>query len=1102
MKNTLLACILVFAGVALSAATWTGAVSDNWHTAGNWFPASIPVYDTDVVISTTGTGNYPRISTTAAYCRNMQIDGGTYVHIYTNSLNVTGNLSVAGYIQLSTDPCALYVEHDITWQSGSQALLSNWARVYCDGNMTYAAGSQVSNSGGTIEFRGSTPTTLINHSFYTHLPNVVVNKPWSATMVNSLTVPATNSQDIRVTSLTNTNGSSFIFNWWGNFYIWGDLIDLNTQTGAGIRFNAGYQFPNGSNQSFNFASTQSYLNEVWTYQSGTLSLDSDLVIKTHLRIQSGTVDANNHTLYVGGDWLNLQTPASFLEETGTVVFNGSGNQSCYISEQFNNLTLQKSGGLFIVANVNSLVSCNSFNWVSGDISVHSGNFTALDLAQNSIRGKWYLYPGGSVDLFQDSAQQIDLRAELYILGGDFRIHGGAIACDVADGGNARIEMTSGSLDFVDEGVQFGDLLYTTTFLVSGGSLRSGGRFWDALGGLIFTGGELELHGPESVSLKLTGTSRLNDLVINKAGAATVFPNSLVTMNGELRLQTGNLDLNGWNMTVMGNAHLRGTLIMNAAATLDVHGAVFWYSGANAQTTAGTINCGYDWSFEAGCSVNLAGSVQRMVNPYGSSIYALSATASFGQLELLATEDDAEFPCYFYDSQLRVANDLVIHSPSTLNLLEGVATVQGSSYIHSGGKLIVGDGGSFTTNGVLMLEGALITGPGTAIVHGMFYTGLNSLLDVEWGIFRCDAPDNGDNVLLRGGIDLFHGGLELTHLSAILTAHPIRVFDQSQLRVGGDLTATGSNSYQPVGGSLRLIGARDSALEFNAVNFASDLYVEKASTEYGVYLNTNLNVHGYTHVNSGRLDLNHHSLFSQVEVNVVSELEVDNGAELILGASGALIVQALGRLEVLGVAGDPAEVSGFSSSQYSFTVHSGGELAASHAQFSFMDINGVRLLAGSLLDPQHCFDHCRFSNGQAGGTLLSVENSQELTVLWAEFPANTWGGTSNVRKTLDQGRLTFFNYIGAFSGEAFDYDTFNRVDWGNPVPAPIDLTITYTPADQLMVLDWVFDFPFDHFNIYWADAPEGPFTLRGTSVTRQWSDSSAYGRKFFRVAVEY
>ena len=64
----------------------------------------------------------------------------------------------------------------------------------------------------------------------------------------------------------------------------------------------------------------------------------------------------------------------------------------------------------------------------------------------------------------------------------------------------------------------------------------------------------------------------------------------------------------------------------------------------------------------------------------------------------------------------------------------------------------------------------------------------------------------------------------------------------------------------------------------------------------------------------------------------------------------------------------------------------------------------------------------------GGTLLNINNDQNLEIENAIFPANTWGGLYNVTKSNNAGNVTFIGATGGFAGENFDNDPNNRIHW--------------------------------------------------------------------------
>jgi hypothetical protein len=99
----------------------------------------------------------------------------------------------------------------------------------------------------------------------------------------------------------------------------------------------------------------------------------------------------------------------------------------------------------------------------------------------------------------------------------------------------------------------------------------------------------------------------------------------------------------------------------------------------------------------------------------------------------------------------------------------------------------------------------------------------------------------------------------------------------------------------------------------------------------------------------------------------------------------------------------------------------------------------------LVDGINCFNNCTFRNGDGGlanGALLSINNDQDFTINNASFP--TSGTDYNVAKLADQGQITFVDYSGVFSGEDYDYDPNDRIDWFTPQLSASPTTINVLP----------------------------------------------------------
>ena len=69
---------------------WTGAVSTDWFTAGNWSPAVVPGAGSDVTIATVSSGNYPLIASGTATSRALTLNSGGSLTMSGGTLDAQG----------------------------------------------------------------------------------------------------------------------------------------------------------------------------------------------------------------------------------------------------------------------------------------------------------------------------------------------------------------------------------------------------------------------------------------------------------------------------------------------------------------------------------------------------------------------------------------------------------------------------------------------------------------------------------------------------------------------------------------------------------------------------------------------------------------------------------------------------------------------------------------------------------------------------------------------------------------------------------------------------------------------------------------------------
>jgi len=112
------------------------------------------------------------------------------------------------------------------------------------------------------------------------------------------------------------------------------------------------------------------------------------------------------------------------------------------------------------------------------------------------------------------------------------------------------------------------------------------------------------------------------------------------------------------------------------------------------------------------------------------------------------------------------------------------------------------------------------------------------------------------------------------------------------------------------------------------------------------------------------------------------------------------------------------------------VNDGGTIKAVHTEFTAMTDSALYIREGGIIDPAMALTGCRFRENESGGTLMTINNDQMLTLDNIDFGPNPGGGAYNAAKTINQGKITFSNVSGTFAGPAYEDDTYDRIDWSD------------------------------------------------------------------------
>ncbi len=261
-------------------------------------------------------------------------------------------------------------------------------------------------------------------------------------------------------------------------------------------------------------------------------------------------------------------------------------------------------------------------------------------------------------------------------------------------------------------------------------------------------------------------------------------------------------------------------------------------------------------------------------------------------------------------------------------------------------------------------------------------------------------------------------------------------------------------FDELTGEVIFDGSGENNFEENEVFY--DLTIRKPSDYFIVNENVSLGVNGTFNVDEGLA-----YFMPGSEITLGEALEVNYGGTLVLE----------------GTEEDHISVNhGTSKLNYSFDIYPGGDIAAIHTIFIYMDLEGINIHSGAYVWPEGAFHNCSFAYGLPGGTCLTIDNGADLIIENANFSPNTTGMAHNITKNVDNGNVYFDEVTGDFSGPDYENDLFNRIHWEYIPPFELPFFEDWISADfetniwTTTGINWVIDDEFGN------DVPSAKFTF--------------------------
>jgi len=146
--------------------TWTGHISTDWNTAGNWVCNTIPLPTDDVIIPL-GCPNYPvLVAGSVIYCHSMELDGSLTI-APGGALTVNGNLTATGSLVIESQG-SLITNGNVTGTATIQRTVpTDMAWHFLSSPVS---GQPICNGVFAPTYPGTFPGNIATWDFYNWLP--------------------------------------------------------------------------------------------------------------------------------------------------------------------------------------------------------------------------------------------------------------------------------------------------------------------------------------------------------------------------------------------------------------------------------------------------------------------------------------------------------------------------------------------------------------------------------------------------------------------------------------------------------------------------------------------------------------------------------------------------------------------------------------------------------------------------------------------------------------------------------------------------------------------------------------------------------------------
>ncbi|RLD59267.1 MAG: hypothetical protein DRJ05_06665, partial [Bacteroidetes bacterium] len=615
--------------------------------------------------------------------------------------------------------------------------------------------------------------------------------------------------------------------------------------------------------------------------NSTLDVDGNLSIALDAGLNAQ--NDNNLNIFVGGDWDNLNTGYAnnwgFSPGTSsTVTFDGSSVQ--YLDtdcsqEDFDNLVVDKSANNLLLLDdiqvyddllvsngtlYSNYGSQNHILW--GDVTVESGGDIWLSSPNTTItlvgpdaqtftsNSSWDLEfenlvvdktnSGSTVNVNNGGARAnsltvnegtVNLYCNLFYVGDNANIN---------DGGQINIQ--AGSL------LQVSDTINVNP----GGILQAIGTSGNEATVRVY-GGEFNIESGANISAEYAIFDYLSGAGINIKPGSTIDPSHPFSSCSFIGDETGSTLLtinNNQTLTIDGAVFPENTWggTYNVAKTQD-QGQITFTSATGLFAGPTYENDAYDRIDWDGFSAGLwTGLVNNEWDNTGNWENNIMPTAIDNVTIPSGTPND---PWVTADDQ--ECNGLTVEAGATLTITGKTLIVNGTLDIEDGATMTLYNGttaGTLINNSLFNLYGELDVGIGSATINQSFFVQSTGVLSITDGSFV--QPSGSTTNRIYGEFNLIGNGIFHPHNYIIFESGSVINVTDGLIRIEIDIRFLGSNTFQPTGGAIEIVGSFNNGIivcDKSSGNYLNNLIINKTAGT-AIKLTEDTEIKGDLNIDSG------------------------------------------------------------------------------------------------------------------------------------------------------------------------------------------------------------------------------------------------------------